>query len=191
MKPDERNLLPSPDVTEARAAAQSDWTSRVLLVVATALLAVTFAREFFASTPDIVGKPAPPLTARRLDGTPISLTALTGKVVLMDFWSVACGPCVSQIPILSAVESRYRGRAFQLVSLNVEPTEWPTAGNWLKQRLAGSIVVTTDSRTASAYGAARLPHLVLVGTDGVVAQTFSGFTREATLAAAIDREMLR
>jgi cytochrome oxidase Cu insertion factor (SCO1/SenC/PrrC family) len=32
------------------------------------------------------GKPAPPFTLKKLDGKPLSLASLSGKVVLLDFW---------------------------------------------------------------------------------------------------------
>lgn len=33
-----------------------------------------------------VGKPAPAFTLKQLDGKPLSLSSLKGKVVLLDFW---------------------------------------------------------------------------------------------------------
>ena len=32
------------------------------------------------------GKPAPPFTLKKLDGKPLSLASLRGKVVFLDFW---------------------------------------------------------------------------------------------------------
>jgi cytochrome c biogenesis protein CcmG, thiol:disulfide interchange protein DsbE len=52
----------------------------LLLVLAGACLAPA-ARADFPS-----GKPAPAFTLKKLDGKPLSLTSLQGKVVLLDFW---------------------------------------------------------------------------------------------------------
>ncbi len=47
-----------------------------------------------------IGQPAPELSVKRWIHTanPLSLDALRGKVVLIDFWGLWCMPCVSEIP---------------------------------------------------------------------------------------------
>ena len=52
----------------------------------------------------------PTFTARDLDGREVSLSALGGKVVLVNFWATWCGPCRAEIPDLIALQEKYRDR---------------------------------------------------------------------------------
>ncbi|WP_235902832.1 TlpA family protein disulfide reductase [Sandarakinorhabdus oryzae] len=50
--------------------------------------------------PPKVGQPAPPFSAKLLDGTKISSADLAGKVVIINFWATWCAPCREEMPLL-------------------------------------------------------------------------------------------
>lgn len=45
----------------------------------------------------IVGKEAPAISGRDLEGNPMSLAQFHGKVVVLSFWFTGCGPCMGMI----------------------------------------------------------------------------------------------
>ncbi len=52
----------------------------------------------------LVGKTAPDIEQKLLDGNEFSLKSLRGEqVVMLDFWATWCGPCVQEMPILAKV----------------------------------------------------------------------------------------
>ena len=48
-------------------------------------------------------------TLSALEGAPLKLASLQGKVIVMDFWATWCGPCRVQHPLFEKVKERFRG----------------------------------------------------------------------------------
>jgi len=49
-----------------------------------------------------------------------------GKVYVVEFWATWCGPCISSMPHLAALQQQYRGRGVQIVSVSDEPLKTVT-----------------------------------------------------------------
>src|SRR5205823_5500874 len=56
----------------------------------------------------LVGRPAPEFEVRTLDGTPVTLTAVAGKSVVVNFWNTWCIPCQEELPALKAFYAKHQ-----------------------------------------------------------------------------------
>lgn len=67
------------------------------------------------------GKPlAENFTATTLEGKPISLEELRGKVVVLTFWSTRCPICASETPKYNQLAAKYAGSNVVFLGLSME-----------------------------------------------------------------------
>lgn len=66
----------------------------------------------------LVGADAAPLEVEAwVNGEPLTDADLKGKVVLLDFWSVWCGPCISTFPHLREWHEKYADKGLVMIGL--------------------------------------------------------------------------
>jgi thiol-disulfide isomerase/thioredoxin len=74
----------------------------------------------------LIGKPAPEITPEfSLNGKAVKLADLKGKVVLVDFWAVWCGPCVGAFPHLIELNKEYKDKGLEILGVT---TYYETVG---------------------------------------------------------------
>ena len=56
-------------------------------------------------------------------GSLTTLSALQGKVVILDFWATWCGPCRQSIPELARVYSQYKEKGLQVIGISLDEAE--------------------------------------------------------------------
>ena len=56
----------------------------------------------------MINQPAPQFALKDMSGKPVALSALKGKVVVVDFWATWCGPCIASFPGMQKAVNKYK-----------------------------------------------------------------------------------
>ncbi len=177
--------------------------SRVTVAAVGALLGAAFfvnlgwvLRNASAIRPLVRGKRAPDFSLARIDGQPgeVRLSALEGKVVLLDFWASWCQPCVRMLPSLNELYGQWQARGVEFVGINSDGAT--VSAQELSQFMAEHqtpypMVIDRTGDVGSQYKVVALPHIVVVGRDGSIAKTFWGVTSVTELASVLGEEINR
>jgi cytochrome c biogenesis protein CcdA/thiol-disulfide isomerase/thioredoxin len=128
-------------------------------------------------------------------GRPLSLAALRGRVVLVDFWTYTCINCIRTLPYLKAWDARYRAAGLTIVG--VHSPEFPferNAGNVAaaihQNGLRYPVVQDNHLATWSAWGNEYWPAEYLIDAHGEVRDAHFGEGEYDRTEAAI-RALLR
>ncbi|MGE5194118.1 MAG: TlpA family protein disulfide reductase [Deltaproteobacteria bacterium] len=69
-----------------------------------------------------------------LNGGPLTASDLEGKVVLLDFWAVWCGPCIATFPHLREWHEKFAGKGLVIVGVtNYYGYGWDSENNRIKR----------------------------------------------------------
>jgi len=123
----------------------------------------------------LLGKKAPTFSLTKLDGSEFDLSKELGdKVVILDFWSMRCGPCVTALPTLAEVAKEYESKGVVLLAVNLgEPSDM--IASFLENQEVELPVGLDMSRVAAmSYQVGPIPQTVLIGKNGVVENVHVG-----------------
>ncbi|WKZ56683.1 MAG: TlpA disulfide reductase family protein [Bdellovibrionota bacterium] len=72
--------------------------------------------------PDLkAGSIMPSFTVTTIEGKQLRVPQdLRGQIVLLDFWASWCGPCIGELPNLSAVYQEFKDKGFTIVSVSID-----------------------------------------------------------------------
>ena len=147
-----------------------------------------------AAPPVRAGDPAPDFALPMLspeDGQTLSLQALRGSLVYVDFWASWCPPCRISFPILDRLRAEFRERGFEVVAISVDE-EAEDARHFLRRfPVAYPVVHDPAGETPAHYGPLGMPTGYLIDARGVVIAVHQGFRQadEQLLRAMIVRAL--
>jgi peroxiredoxin len=157
----------------------------MLMAAATAPHAATSGEDLAeAAGRSLVGKPAPRLVVKTIDGDTIDLGRLYGRqAVYLKFWATWCVPCRQQMPHFQhAFETA--GPDMEVIAVNTGFNDSLDTVRSYRRRLGITMpIVIDDGRLAAAFGLRVTPQHIVIGRDGRI--LYVGHLADPSLDAAL------
>ncbi|MBX6353622.1 MAG: TlpA family protein disulfide reductase [Thermoflavifilum sp.] len=158
----------------------------VLLVLA---LVIAFRTLHQPSARPFAGNPAPNFTLHTVEGgSAVSLSALRGKPVVLNFWASWCGPCNEEQPLLNQAATQYGGQV-QFIGVNVTVGDNVSHVQAFIRQHSVTYPVLLDPRgtVSTLYQVSALPTTLFIDSSGRIVDRVTG----ALTQTALDQEMKR
>jgi peroxiredoxin len=122
---------------------------------------------------------APDFALKDMSGNTVTLESLRGKVVVLNFWSKTCGPCLEEMPDLAELTKILRERtdvAVLAVSVDEGPDDIrPTLQTVLREEPPFRVLFDPESRVVgNKYGTHLYPETWFIDKRGVIRARFDG-----------------
>ena len=170
--------VPGEGTAEKKGSGQ--WVKLFLLAAITSVLALTVlvlwgGREELRTV--LPGHPAPDFTFRDLSHKEVSLSDYKGKVVLLNFWSITCPPCIEEIPYLQRLQEIMQDNpGFHLLTVvtNRGETEKEVRPFMEKRGLTFHALIDSKKAAWRRYKLTGWPETFLLDREGIIVEKFIG-----------------
>ncbi len=165
--------------------------STIFIIAGVAILAL-IALGFAGNTGGLpksgprAGHSAPALSAKSTDGKSVSLADFKGKVVLLNFWATWCGPCRQELPVIAALQEKYKDRGLVVLGVAGDETPEPVQ-KFLESSPLPFTNLYTTKEIVETYGIKALPTSVLIDKNGQIVFDIDGYDPKLDFGALVER----
>lgn len=119
-----------------------------------------------------IGTIPPDFNATLLDNSPIQLSQLKGKVVVLNFWFVECAPCIKEMPELNELVKKYQGKDVEFVAITYNEKSQVT--DFLKRHQFDYKQIVDAQNIIDSYKTRAFPTHIVLDKEGKIKFTQFG-----------------
>ena len=144
------------------------------VVALAALCTISFATRHQDQAPPVpLGKSAPDISVKTLDGKMVKLSSLRGKPVFLDFWATWCGPCRMSLPHTQKLAADH-GKDITVLAISAEDVK--TIQSFMKDNKYSYPAYRDPKNDAmTKYNVQGIPTFVVIDKDGNLVDYLVGY----------------
>lgn len=123
-----------------------------------------------------------------VEGNKITLSALKGKVVIINFWATWCRPCRKEIPGFIKIYERYKTKEVEIIGISLDRMSGGDMASFIQQYNINYPVVFGDNKVTEDYGGIRaIPTTFIVDKKGTIRSKHIGYTSQEVFEEEIEK----
>ena len=150
------------------------WAIPLAVVPVLVLLGYGFRTDPREIPSPLVGKPASPFTLTAFDGKPLSLEALRGQVVIVNFWASWCIPCRDEAPVVEGIWRRVAARGAVVLGLDTQDVTSDALSFMRRYRMSYPSVRDGTDASQRDWELTGVPETFLIDRRGRIALHITG-----------------
>jgi peroxiredoxin len=149
------------------------------------LLGAVIVAGLYLTRDATLNRQAPAFSLPETYGGRVDLESYRGRPVLLVFWITSCPICRRELLLLNRLMPEFRNKGISVVGIHLGGND--DAREYTRSnRIDFTSLVDSEGAAGRAYRVSGVPKLVLVGSDGIIKRTTSGFSDESVLRDWMD-----
>jgi len=152
---------------------------RKMMLIPTVILFAMFSLTARSWGEEAKEAPAFPPDLIWINSEPLTIKALSGKIVLIDFWDYTCVNCIRTFPYLNEWHKRYSKYGLVIIGVHTPEFEFARDPDNVKKAIAQygieyPVVLDNDYKVWNLYGNRYWPNKYIIDQDGRIVYDHSG-----------------
>ena len=101
-------------------------------------------------------------------GSPVTLSSLRGRPVVLNVWASWCEPCKDEAPLLESLWNDYKGKGLVVLGLNTQDLPDKASRFIVDNGLTFPSVRDGSTKTERKFGTTQVPETFVIDPDGRV-----------------------
>ena len=118
---------------------------------------------------------APDFTLSDLDGEPVRLGDLKGKVVFLNFWATWCPPCIIEMPTMEKLHREFGDKGLVILAINKREGTQTVKAFVESHKFTFKTLLDPKGKVSNRYYAWALPLTAIVNRRGEKMYTVIGY----------------
>jgi len=164
------------------------WLIPLSAVPILALLAYGFRVNPREIPSPLVGRPAIPFALTTFEGTPLTLEAQRGRVLVLNFWASWCYPaCYEEAPVLERNWRGYRDKGVVVIGIDIQDRAEPARKFIADFNLTFPNAQDTTGKVSVDYGVYGVPETFFIDRRGQIRGKHVGALTDEVFREQVER----
>jgi peroxiredoxin len=126
------------------------------------------------------GNRAPEFTLQKLGGGEVKLSDFRGKIVVINFWGIFCGPCKDELPFFQAISDNESARGLKILAINVGEGDNTVRSFINDEEYTFTVLLDSKKEVNALYDVDYYPTTFFIDAEGIIKERKKGSFQSRT-----------